>query len=368
MAPTGLVFCCFCIAGLWIASGMIVDKELMEKKQMERKGKEWKGITPENIEAADRLNLTDKDYQNDGNNFVETEVNLPQSMREISPYNLWPKGVVYFEIDPVFNEHQTIMITKGITEIERYTCIRFVMKKPGDGVSNWVDIVDKDGCSSPVGMRGGRQELSLSRTDCDWRNPGTTIHEFVHALGFGHEQTRPDRDDWVEINWENIEWYKGKSMAYNFKKSSRNSFTLDQPYDYYSIMHYPRNAFSKNGQPTITPKYHVEEHGPCKKMGQNCGLTETDVKQINILYNCDGSGDECKDIQPTSWCQVNISYCRNPIVRKYCKESCGDCSTSECMDNESAIWYCENNQQYGGCYGHHQWYFSENCRRTCGIC
>lgn len=39
--------------------------------------------------------------------------------------------------------------------------------------------------------------------------------KFMHAFGFLHEQSRPDRDQFVTIHWENIE--KGKANLYSLK-------------------------------------------------------------------------------------------------------------------------------------------------------
>ena len=54
----------------------------------------------------------------------------------------------------------------------------------------------------------------------------------AHALGFYHEQSRTDRDNYVEIKKENIK----QGMGHNFDeaKSSRNLVN----YDYISVMHY----------------------------------------------------------------------------------------------------------------------------------
>lgn len=52
-----------------------------------------------------------------------------------------------------------------------------------------------------VGRIGGEQKLSLA-TPCD--RVAIVIHEFMHALGFWHEQSRVDRDKYVTIRWANI--------------------------------------------------------------------------------------------------------------------------------------------------------------------
>ena len=72
-------------------------------------------------------------------------------------------------------------------------------KRPKDNPENkddenYIDITSnkKSGCWSSIGMVGGRQELSLEKNGC-MDNHATPLHEFMHALGFHHEQNRPDR-------------------------------------------------------------------------------------------------------------------------------------------------------------------------------
>uniref|UniRef100_A0A8B9RKP8 Metalloendopeptidase n=1 Tax=Astyanax mexicanus TaxID=7994 RepID=A0A8B9RKP8_ASTMX len=113
-------------------------------------------------------------------------------------------------------------------------------------------------CYSSVGRTGGKQVVSLSTRGCVYH--GIVQHELNHALGFYHEHTRSDRDRYVTINWQNID----PTMQYNFNKENTNN--LNTPYDYSSVMHYGKTAFTINGLNTITPI--------------------PDASRINTLYNC----------------------------------------------------------------------------------
>ena len=78
----------------------------------------------------------------------------------------------------------------------------------------------------------------------------TIQHEFIHALGQFHVQSRPDRDQYVTIMWDNIQ--QGKE--HNFKKHD-GTLTYNVPYDPKSFMHYSPYGFAiDSSKPTIVSK------------------------------------------------------------------------------------------------------------------
>lgn len=188
---------------------------------------------------------------------------------------LWPGGRVPYTVDPQVNEAQRERIRQAIAHIEEKTPIRFVERtSEADYVQFMVDG-DPGSCWSWVGRVGGPQNLDVYCGQDGVPLVGTVVHEILHALGFWHEQSRADRDEYVEILWENIR----EDQRHNFDKIGLNG-QLQGPYDYDSIMHYSARAFSVNGEPTIRPKNGV----PLERIGQRQGLSQGDITAIQTYY------------------------------------------------------------------------------------
>lgn len=119
----------------------------------------------------------------------------------------------------------------------------------------------------------GGQQLNVNSPRCMKR--GIVMHEMLHALGFAHQQSASNRDEYVKINWENI----SEGHEHNFNKYNESVVTdYGTTYDYESLMHYSGKAFSKNTKDTIEAKK------PTKTLGQRKGFTDTDLSKLNKMY------------------------------------------------------------------------------------
>ncbi|KAM9323129.1 meprin A subunit beta-like [Pholidichthys leucotaenia] len=211
-----------------------------------------------------------------GLNLVEGDIVLDQSQSRnsiIGEEYRWPKTVPYYMNDDLEINAKGV-IHKAFEQYRLKTCIDFT---PWNGEANYISIFKGSGCFSSVGNRRvGKQRLSIG-SGCD--RIATIEHEFLHALGFWHEQSRSDRDDYVTIKWDRIQ--EGKEHNFNTYDDTTSS-SLGVPYDYGSMMHYSKNAFRNGTEPTIVTNIPAFSD----VIGQRMEFSDSDLLKLHRLYNC----------------------------------------------------------------------------------
>uniref|UniRef100_A0A8C9UEX0 Meprin A subunit n=1 Tax=Serinus canaria TaxID=9135 RepID=A0A8C9UEX0_SERCA len=188
----------------------------------------------------------------------------------------WPHVVPYVLEDSLEMNAKGVIL-KAFEQYRLKTCIDF---KPWEGEKNYISVFKGSGCWSSVGnLQMGLQQLSIG-ANCD--RIATVQHEFLHALGFWHEQSRSDRDDYVTIVWDRIQ--SGREHNFNKYDDKRSDF-LNVPYDYNSVMHYSKTAFRNGTEPTILTN--IPDF--IDVIGQRMDFSEYDLQKLNRLYNCTSS-------------------------------------------------------------------------------
>ncbi|KAL9987807.1 hypothetical protein ACROYT_G002170 [Oculina patagonica] len=197
---------------------------------------------------------------------------------------LWTDSVVPYALADDLSEVSRGYINSAMEEWGQKTCLQF--RKKTDADNDYIEFVYEEGCSSHVGRIGGRQTISVGDSDglvvC---KHGNIVHEIAHSLGFFHEHSRPDRDQYVSILWDNIK--DGKEECFE-KKTLETVDSLNVGYDYGSVMHFGEFFFTKTrGLKTLEPTQETTA-----TIGQRVGLSELDARQGNLLYNCPGYRDD----------------------------------------------------------------------------
>ncbi|XP_055924773.1 astacin-like metalloprotease toxin 5 isoform X1 [Argiope bruennichi] len=158
---------------------------------------------------------------------------------------LWPDGIVPYEIDHSLDFNRD-RILKAMKTIEKYSRIRFVKRsyqKP------FLKITRQDGCYFAYGDCD-RPKISLG-IGCE--SYATILHELLHALGFQHEQKRPDRDKYLIIHWENIKKSYVMSKIYANKTTSSRVLKVEIQHCINEIQPHLRKMIMENFESAHMP-------------------------------------------------------------------------------------------------------------------
>lgn len=176
---------------------------------------------------------------------------------------VWTHGIVPYLIDESITTPNRV--NNAIDNWREGTEIIFAERTDE---RNYVVFVDGPGCSSKVGMFGGKQTIKIHRS-CGTE---AVTHEIGHTLGLNHEHTRGDRDELIVVHWDNID------------PSHRNNFQMSglQMYgelDFFSIMMYWSTAWAIDvNEPAMT---RVSDGGI---WGKNMRLSDGDKATIAEMY------------------------------------------------------------------------------------
>ncbi len=180
----------------------------------------------------------------------------------------WPNGKIPYVIDDSVVQYDRVI--EAIEYLNTFTHLKIV---PRESEKDYVLITrGESDCYSYAGRVGGKQEIFLV-PQCNVRE---ILHEWMHTIGFFHEQNREDRDRYLTIVWDNID----KVNKPQFKKMPNDFIGLvGRPFDYQSIMLYNSYTFSVSPQ---TPAM-LTVDGDIIPPTQNL-LSDEDISRVNKVY------------------------------------------------------------------------------------
>jgi hypothetical protein len=173
---------------------------------------------------------------------------------------LWPGGRIPYSIDSSFDSTDRTNLQAAIDEYTKKTCIRWVSRTSETAYVRFVRNRNGGGCAASDNCYYPNAVRTATFETCaEW---GVMVHEMGHALCFGHEQDRNDKDKYIK----------------DCGDAKYNHLNGGHLYDYRSAMHYGCYA-------CLAPTMAGVSVNQC---GSPKGLSILDAEKLNDLYKCGG--------------------------------------------------------------------------------
>lgn len=189
---------------------------------------------------------------------------------EPAPPQLWDRTEIPYLISPELPDPSRV--EQAIQYFNQNTPVRFVPRTTqADAI---VFEPGQEHCYSALGRTGGLQPIRLS-AGCQSQQ---ILHEIMHALGFVHEQSRTDRDEYVEVVWDNIDPRYHPQFA--IVPEPLMEALRGTAFDFRSIMLYRPETFAlAPGKAALKPQGGRPSIEPAQQ-----GLSEGDIQRLKRLY------------------------------------------------------------------------------------
>lgn len=196
----------------------------------------------------------------------------------------WPENTVHYQLSdfPTAPNTEKSLVYKALREIGDKTYLNFVPKVENDGVKSYLNISYTDdnlgyAYSDYIGRKpNGVNNIVLPKNMLVGSSGvGVVIHEICHALGMYHEQSRADRDEYINVDFTNA---KDPAQFKTYKERNHNGKDIG-PFDFNSIMLYDSFSGAKDiFRPVMTKK------DGSYFASQQYGLSQQDVQSLIYLY------------------------------------------------------------------------------------
>jgi hypothetical protein len=215
-------------------------------------------VTPHDERASDDQDALDGD-----------SASTSQGLAAVRAPRTWPGGVVYSRFGDGLSAAMRERVRNAMDAWEARTIIRFEVAGPGRTAFVKIVPFDQPYCRANIGYTGRCTYMWLNGV-C---SVGLIKHEIGHTLGLYHEQSRHDRNEHVQILWDNIKpGFRGNFSRYTTGRDV-GAYNID------SLMQYSSYAFSKNGRPTIVRRDDGKPFGGYRKK-----IHDRDARGVNRMY------------------------------------------------------------------------------------